>query len=91
MAGVLGIFGERRPGQTAYPITIVQGLWLWDSGSVWLVPVLTVLLAQGLYEECQYLFQPQLIVQRLVNIAVLYPGYVTEQSMAPHNRSCLYK
>lgn len=53
--------------------------------------MLTVLLAQGLYEECQYLFQPQLIVQRLVNIAVLYPGYVTEQSMAPHNRSCLYK
>ncbi|XP_030322710.1 transmembrane protein 8B [Calypte anna] len=46
---------------------------------------------KGLYEECQYLFQPQLIVQRLVNIAVLYPGYVTEQSMAPHNRSCLYK
>ncbi|XP_009866399.1 PREDICTED: transmembrane protein 8B [Apaloderma vittatum] len=27
---------------------------------------------KGLYEECQYLFQPQLIVQRLVNIAVLY-------------------
>lgn len=54
-------------------------------------PVLTVLLVQGLYEECQYLFQPQLIVQRLVNIAVLYPGYVTEQSMAPHNRSSLYK
>lgn len=48
-------------------------------------------LLQGLYEECQYLFQPQLIVQRLVNIAVLYPGHVTEQSMAPHNRSCLYK
>lgn len=48
-------------------------------------------LVQGLYEECQYLFQPQLIVQRLVNIAVLYPGHVTEQSMAPHNRSCLYK
>ncbi|XP_068782036.1 post-GPI attachment to proteins factor 6 isoform X1 [Struthio camelus] len=46
---------------------------------------------KGLYEECQYLFQPQLIVQRLVSIAVLYPGYVTEQSMAPHNRSCLYK
>lgn len=54
-------------------------------------PMLTVLLAQGLYEECQYLFQPQLIVQRLVNIAVLYPGYASEQSMAPHNRSCLYK
>lgn len=67
------------------------GLWLWDTGSVWPVPMLTVLLAQGLYEECQYLFQPQLIVQRLVNIAVLYPGYITEQSMAPHNRSCLYK
>lgn len=54
-------------------------------------PLLTVLLVQGLYEECQYLFQPQLIVQRLVNIAVLYPGFVTEQSMGPHNRSCLYK
>ncbi|XP_010288286.1 PREDICTED: transmembrane protein 8A-like, partial [Phaethon lepturus] len=46
---------------------------------------------KGLYKECQYLFQPQLIVQRLVNIAVLYPGYVTKQSMAPHNHSCLYK
>ncbi|XP_072716231.1 transmembrane protein 8B isoform X1 [Ciconia boyciana] len=46
---------------------------------------------KGLYEECQYLFQPQLIVQRLVNVAVLYPGYITKQSMAPHNRSCLYK
>ncbi|NXJ72844.1 TMM8B protein, partial [Rostratula benghalensis] len=46
---------------------------------------------QGLYEECQYLFQPQLIVQRMVNIEVLYPGYFTKQSMAPHNRSCLYK
>ncbi|XP_038026983.1 transmembrane protein 8B isoform X2 [Anas platyrhynchos] len=46
---------------------------------------------KGLYEECQYLFQPQLIVQRLVNIAVLYPGYASEQSMGPHNRSCLYK
>lgn len=54
-------------------------------------PVLTARLAQGLYEECQYLFQPQLIVQRLVNIAVLYPGYASEQSMGPHNRSCLYK
>ncbi|XP_074424648.1 post-GPI attachment to proteins factor 6-like isoform X8 [Larus michahellis] len=46
---------------------------------------------KGLYEECQYLFQPQLIVQRMVNIAVLYPGYFTKQSMAPHNHSCLYK
>ena len=54
-------------------------------------PEPTVLLVQGLYEECQYLFQPQLIVQRLVNIAVLYPGFITEQSMAPHNRSYLYK
>lgn len=51
----------------------------------------TLLLVQGLYEECQYLFQPQLIVQRLVNIAVLYPGHITEQIMASHNRSCLYK
>ncbi|KAG6920618.1 post-GPI attachment to proteins factor 6-like, partial [Chelydra serpentina] len=46
---------------------------------------------KGLYEECQYLFQPQLIVQRLVGIAVLYPGYVSAQSIAPHNRSSLYK
>lgn len=54
-------------------------------------PMLTVLLVQGLYEECQYLFQPQLIVQRLVNIAVLYPGHITEQTIGSHNRSCLYK
>ncbi|XP_050799530.1 transmembrane protein 8B [Gopherus flavomarginatus] len=46
---------------------------------------------KGLYEECQYLFQPQLIVQRLVGIAVLYPGYVSTQTIAPHNRSSLYK
>ncbi|CAM5112379.1 unnamed protein product [Eretmochelys imbricata] len=46
---------------------------------------------KGLYEECQYLFQPQLIVQRLVGIAVLYPGYISAQSIAPHNRSSLYK
>nr|XP_048690646.1 transmembrane protein 8B isoform X1 [Caretta caretta] len=46
---------------------------------------------KGLYEECQYLFQPQLVVQRLVGIAVLYPGYISAQSIAPHNRSSLYK
>lgn len=61
------------------------------SGSLCPLPCADSPLVQGLYEECQYLFQPQLIVQRLVNIAVLYPGHVTEQSMAPHNRSCLYK
>ncbi|XP_067399679.1 transmembrane protein 8B [Emydura macquarii macquarii] len=46
---------------------------------------------KGLYDECQYLFQPQLIVQRLVGIAVLYPGYLSAHSLAPHNRSSLYK
>uniref|UniRef100_A0A8D2KVW2 Transmembrane protein 8B n=1 Tax=Varanus komodoensis TaxID=61221 RepID=A0A8D2KVW2_VARKO len=46
---------------------------------------------KGLAEDCQYLFQPQLIVQRLVGIGVLYPGYVTEHVLAPHNRSLLYK
>ncbi|XP_069061760.1 transmembrane protein 8B [Pleurodeles waltl] len=46
---------------------------------------------KGLYDECQYLFQPQLIVQRLIGIPVLYPGYITEQMIQPHNRSALYK
>uniref|UniRef100_A0A673XG44 Transmembrane protein 8B n=1 Tax=Salmo trutta TaxID=8032 RepID=A0A673XG44_SALTR len=46
---------------------------------------------KGLYEECQYLFQPQLIVQRLIGISVLYPGYFIEQMVPAHNRSVLYK
>ncbi|XP_018428871.1 PREDICTED: transmembrane protein 8A-like, partial [Nanorana parkeri] len=46
---------------------------------------------KGLHDECQYLFQPQLIVQRAVGVPVLYPGYVTEQMLPPHNRSALYK
>ncbi|XP_077137371.1 transmembrane protein 8B isoform X2 [Ranitomeya variabilis] len=46
---------------------------------------------KGLHDECQYLFQPQLIVQRAVAVPVLYPGYVTEQVLPPHNRSALYK
>eukprot|EP00079_Xenopus_tropicalis_P013899 XP_002943473.2 PREDICTED: transmembrane protein 8A isoform X2 [Xenopus tropicalis] len=46
---------------------------------------------KGLHDECQYLFQPQLIVQRAVGVPVLYPGYVTEQMLPVHNRSALYK
>lgn len=46
---------------------------------------------QGLAEDCQYLFQPQLIVQRLVGIGVLHPGYETDHVISPHNRSLLYK
>lgn len=46
---------------------------------------------QGLHEECQYLFQPQLIVQRLIGISVLYPGYFIDQMIPGHNRSVLYK
>ncbi|KAM3867654.1 post-GPI attachment to proteins factor 6-like [Diretmus argenteus] len=46
---------------------------------------------KGLYEECQYLFQPQLIVQRLIGISVLYPGYFINQMIPVHNRSTLYK
>lgn len=46
---------------------------------------------QGLSEECQYLFQPQLIVQRLVGIWVLYPGYFIDQMIPARNRSVLYK
>lgn len=48
-------------------------------------------LSQGLSEECQYLFQPQLIVQRLVGISVLYPGYFIDQMIPGRNRSALYK
>lgn len=48
-------------------------------------------LSQGLSEECQYLFQPQLIVQRLVGISVLYPGYFIDQMIPARNRSVLYK
>nr|XP_021327346.1 transmembrane protein 8B isoform X3 [Danio rerio] len=46
---------------------------------------------KGLHEECQYLFQPQLIVQRLIGISVLYPGYFIDQMIPLHNRSVLYK
>ncbi|KAM4704568.1 transmembrane protein 8B [Discoglossus pictus] len=46
---------------------------------------------KGLHDECQYLFQPQLIVQRVVGVPVLYPGYITEQMLPAHNRSALYK
>ncbi|XP_049326490.1 transmembrane protein 8B isoform X2 [Astyanax mexicanus] len=46
---------------------------------------------KGLHEECQYLFQPQLIVQRLIGISVLYPGYFIDQMIPVHNRSVLYK
>uniref|UniRef100_A0A3B4AFE8 Uncharacterized protein n=1 Tax=Periophthalmus magnuspinnatus TaxID=409849 RepID=A0A3B4AFE8_9GOBI len=45
---------------------------------------------KGLSEECQYLFQPQLIVQRLIGISVLYPGYFIDQMIPAHNRSALY-
>ncbi|KAJ8286907.1 hypothetical protein GJAV_G00044770 [Gymnothorax javanicus] len=45
---------------------------------------------KGLHEECQYLFQPQLIVQRLIGISVLYPGYFIDQMIPVHNRSVLY-
>ncbi|KAK5599256.1 hypothetical protein CRENBAI_023963 [Crenichthys baileyi] len=46
---------------------------------------------KGLSEECQYLFQPQLIVQKLIGISVLYPGYFIDQMIPVHNRSALYK
>ncbi|XP_016416682.1 uncharacterized protein LOC107746867, partial [Sinocyclocheilus rhinocerous] len=46
---------------------------------------------KGLHDECQYLFQPQLIVQRLIGISVLYPGYFIDQMIPLHNRSVLYK
>ncbi|XP_071987935.1 transmembrane protein 8B isoform X1 [Engystomops pustulosus] len=46
---------------------------------------------KGLHDECQYLFQPQLIVQRAVAVPALYPEYTTEQLLPAHNRSALYK
>ncbi|XP_023674072.2 transmembrane protein 8B isoform X1 [Paramormyrops kingsleyae] len=46
---------------------------------------------KGLSEECQYLFQPQLIVQKLIGISVLYPGYFIDQVVPVRNRSVLYK
>ncbi|XP_005401048.1 PREDICTED: transmembrane protein 8B isoform X5 [Chinchilla lanigera] len=46
---------------------------------------------KGLQDECQYLLQPQLIVRRLLDVAVLVPGRPSEQTLSPHNRSALYK
>ncbi|XP_059781044.1 transmembrane protein 8B isoform X4 [Balaenoptera ricei] len=46
---------------------------------------------QGLQDECQYLLQPQLIVRRLLDVAVLVPGRPSEQTLSLHNRSALYK
>ncbi|XP_021527201.2 transmembrane protein 8B isoform X3 [Aotus nancymaae] len=46
---------------------------------------------KGLQDECQYLLQPQLIVRRLLDVAVLVPGRPSEQILSPHNRSALYK
>ncbi|XP_015347820.1 transmembrane protein 8B isoform X1 [Marmota marmota marmota] len=46
---------------------------------------------KGLQDECQYLLQPQLIVRRLLDVAVLVPGRPSEQTLFPHNRSALYK
>lgn len=48
-------------------------------------------LFQGLQDECQYLLQPQLIVRRLLDVAVLVPGHPSEQTLSSHNRSALYK
>lgn len=48
-------------------------------------------LSQGLQDECQYLLQPQLIVRRLLDVAVLVPGRPSEQTLSLHNRSALYK
>lgn len=56
-----------------------------------LSPPTTPLLSQGLQDECQYLLQPQLIVRRLLDVAVLVPGRPSEQTLSPHNRSALYK
>lgn len=56
--------------------------------SIWVTAVLCL---QGLSEECQYLFQPQLIVQRLIGISVLYPGYFIDQMIPNNNRSAIYK
>ncbi|XP_055972987.1 transmembrane protein 8B [Sorex fumeus] len=46
---------------------------------------------KGLQDECQYLLQPQLIVRRLLDVAVLVPGRPSEQTLSPHNHSTLYK
>ncbi|XP_012380144.1 transmembrane protein 8B isoform X3 [Dasypus novemcinctus] len=46
---------------------------------------------KGLQDECQYLLQPQLIVRRLLDVAVLVPGRPSEQTLSPHNHSALYK
>ncbi|XP_028349621.1 transmembrane protein 8B isoform X6 [Physeter macrocephalus] len=46
---------------------------------------------KGLQDECQYLLQPQLIVRRLLDVAVLVPGRPSEQTLSLHNRSALYK
>ncbi|XP_066223792.1 transmembrane protein 8B isoform X1 [Saccopteryx leptura] len=46
---------------------------------------------KGLQDECQYLLQPQLIIRRLLDVAVLVPGRPSEQTLSPHNRSALYK
>nr|XP_020832779.1 transmembrane protein 8B isoform X3 [Phascolarctos cinereus] len=45
----------------------------------------------GLHDECQYLLQPQLIVRRLLDVAVLVPGRPSEQTLSSHNRSALFK
>ena len=50
-----------------------------------------LLVPQGLQDECQYLLQPQLIVRRLLDVAVLVPGRPSEQTLSAHNRSALYK
>ncbi|XP_016043516.1 transmembrane protein 8B isoform X3 [Erinaceus europaeus] len=46
---------------------------------------------KGLQDECQYLLQPQLIVRRLLDVAVLVPGRPSEQTLSSHNRSALFK
>lgn len=56
-----------------------------------LLPPSPLLLSQGLQDECQYLLQPQLIVRRLLDVAVLVPGRPSEQTLSPHNLSALYK
>lgn len=56
-----------------------------------LFPVLAASVFQGLQDECQYLLQPQLIVRRLLGVAVLVPGRPSEQTLSSHNRSALYK
>ncbi|KAL7989144.1 hypothetical protein Chor_008063, partial [Crotalus horridus] len=42
-------------------------------------------------EQGKISVKPQLIVQRLVGIGVLHPGYETDHVISPHNRSLLYK